>query len=329
MPSGPVLLSEVPPADSDPGSPEVLFDIDRLVSELSQARRDWRGPTSRSAEPGGRELPSRDAVSAIVEGLRAALFPMRLGPPDLRKEAEDYFVGHTLDTVLQLLLAQARLELAWASRHEDTAFAETPDARAIKVVRAFAAGLPTIRRLLDGDVEAAFSADPAARSVDEVLICYPGVQAMILYRIAHRLHNLGLPLIARLIAELAHGQTGIDIHPGAVIGSRFFIDHGTGVVIGGTAIIGSNVQLFQAVTLGAKSFPTDADGKALKGLPRHPIVEDDVVIYSGATVLGRVTIGRGAVIGGNVWITEDVAPYAVISQAKLLHNAELSERRHA
>ena len=179
----------------------------------------------------------------------------------------------------------------------------------------FALSLPRIRSLLDSDVLAAFQGDPAARSVDEVLVCYPGLHAVIHHRLAHRLHELGVPLIARIVAELAHADTGIDIHPGARIGSHFFIDHGTGVVIGETAEIGSRVRIYQAVTLGAKRFETDAEGALHKGGARHPIVEDDVVIYAGATVLGRVTIGRGSAIGGNVWLTRSVPPGSQITQA--------------
>jgi serine O-acetyltransferase len=152
--------------------------------------------------------------------------------------------------------------------------------------------------------------------VDEVLLCYPGIDAMIYHRIAHQLYQLGLPLLARLVAELAHARTGIDIHPGASIGAGFFIDHGTGVVIGETAVIGERVRVYQAVTLGARSFPVNEQGQIVKGLPRHPIVQDDVVIYAGATVLGRVTIGKGASIGGNVWITHDVPAGAKLTQAQ-------------
>jgi serine O-acetyltransferase len=173
--------------------------------------------------------------------------------------------------------------------------------------------------LLDTDVLAAFQGDPAARSVDEVLLCYPGVLAIIHHRLAHRLYSLGVPLVARIIAEAAHSITGIDIHPGARIGAGFFIDHGTGVVIGETAVIGERVRLYQAVTLGAKRFPTDVEGTLQKGLPRHPLVEDDVVIYAGATILGRVTIGRGSIIGGNVWLTRSVPPGSNVTQASSLH----------
>jgi serine O-acetyltransferase len=158
--------------------------------------------------------------------------------------------------------------------------------------------------------------------VDEVLLCYPGVLAMIHHRLAHQLYLLEQPLLARIVAELSHAQTGIDIHPGAKIGRGFFMDHGTGVVIGETAVIGERVRLYQAVTLGAKRFPTDEHGHLRKGLARHPVVEDDVVIYAGATILGRVTLGRGAVIGGNVWVTEDVPPGAHVTQAHAREHAQ-------
>jgi serine O-acetyltransferase len=239
---------------------------------------------------------------------------MRLGPPDLRQESEDFYVGHTLDTVLTLLLAQVRLELSYQSRQRGEGDADS-DGRALATVRDFANALPDIRTLLDSDVQAAFHGDPAASSVDEVLLCYPGIEAMIHHRIAHRLYRQGLPLLARIVAEHAHGLTGIDIHPGAQIGAGFFIDHGTGVVIGETAVIGERVRLYQHVTLGAKRFATDADGHLQKGGARHPLVEDDVVVYAGATILGRVTIGRGSTIGGNVWITHSVPPGSHITQA--------------
>ena len=290
------------------------LDLAGIVRQLRAARERWRDQQARPREISGRELPSREALAAIVDGLRGALFPMRLGPPDLHQESEDYFVGHTLDTALHALVAQVRLELRYHARHAGTP-AQALDERAFEAVREFGAALPRIRELLDSDVLAAYRGDPAARSVDEVLVCYPGLHAMIHHRIAHQLHELGVPLLARIVAELAHGDTGIDIHPGARIGSHFFIDHGTGVVIVETAVIGNNVRIYQAVTLGAKRFETDAEGALHKGGARHPIVEDDVVIYAGATVLGRVTIGRGASIGGNVWLTRSVPPGSRIAQA--------------
>lgn len=289
-------------------------DLASIVAGLREARARWRESQQRPKEIGGRELPSREALGAIIEGLRGALFPMRLGPPDLRQESEDYYIGHTLDAVLGALLVQVRLEIVHLARQQPGEV--DPDSRALAIVREFGAALPRIRTLLDSDVLAAFRGDPAARSVDEVLLCYPGVHAMIHHRIAHELYVLGVPLLARLVAELAHGATGIDIHPGATIGAGFFIDHGTGVVIGETAQIGRQVRLYQAVTLGARRFATDADGSLAKGGARHPIVEDEVVIYAGATILGRVTIGRGSTIGGNVWLTRSVPPGSRIAQAQ-------------
>ena len=291
-----------------------VFDVHQLAQSLHTVRRAWRDSQKRSSEPGGREFPSRDALAGILEGLKGALFPMRLGPPDLRQESEDVYVAHTLDTALHALLAQIRLELAYSARHEDRAGDDIESATQ-RAIGAFAASLPETRSLLDSDVLAAYQGDPAARSVDEVLLCYPGVLALIHHRLAHRLYTLGLPLLARIVAELAHSQTGIDIHPGATIGSHFFIDHGTGVVIGETSVIGQRVRVYQAVTLGAKRFPVGEDGHLQKGLPRHPVVEDDVVIYAGATILGRVTLGRGAVIGGNVWVTHDVPAGGHVTQA--------------
>ena len=296
---------------------DASLNLPDIVVQLRQARERWRAAQGRPREASGREMPSREALAEIVAGLRGALFPMRLGPPDLRQDNEDYFVGHTLDTALHGLLAQARLELGHQARSRGEA-GHRADEHALQIVREFGAALPGIRELLDTDVLAAYRGDPAARSVDEVLLCYPGLHAVIHHRIAHRLHELGVPLLARIVAELAHGDTGIDIHPGARIGSHFFIDHGTGVVIGETAVIGRNVRIYQAVTLGAKRFEVDAEGQLKKGGARHPIVEDDVVIYAGATVLGRVTIGRGASIGGNVWLTHSVPPGSRIAQANAL-----------
>ena len=298
----------------DPVSIGASFDVADIVARLRTARQRWRASQGRNHEASGRELPSRDALTAIVGGLRGALFPMRLGPAELHQENEDHYVGHTLGTALYALVGQVRLELGYQarSRGETTHHLET---RALQIVRDFGAALPALRELLDTDVMAAFQGDPAARSVDEVLLCYPGLHAVIHHRIAHRLHELGVPLLARIVSELAHGETGIDIHPGARIGSHFFIDHGTGVVIGETAVIGRRVRIYQAVTLGAKRFEVDEQGQLKKGGARHPVVEDEVVIYAGATVLGRVTIGQGSSIGGNVWLTHSVPPGSRIAQA--------------
>lgn len=291
------------------------WGIAQVVAGLRAAREDWRAARQRSPEFGSREFPSREALREITAGLCGALFPLRLGPPDLRQEGEDFYVGHTLEAALNALFRQARLELGYQARREGGK--ADVDGLAADIVHAFAEQLPGLRRLLDTDVHAAYLGDPAARSVDEVLLCYPGVLAVIYHRLAHALHRLGLPLVARIIAEISHSATGIDIHPGAQVGEAFFIDHGTGVVIGETAVIGNRVRLYQAVTLGAKRFDQGEDGALQKGAPRHPIVEDDVVIYAGATVLGRITIGKGSSIGGNVWLTRSVPPGSHITQATL------------
>jgi len=290
------------------------WDLNAIVAGLRAQRERWRQQHNRDPEFGGRELPSREALRDIATALCGALFPMRLGPLDLRQETEDFYIGHTLDTALHSLLEQVGLELRYESRSNPATDGEI-DSHAIDIVRRFANELTAIRGRLDTDIQAAYRGDPAARSVDEVLLCYPGIFAITHHRIAHTLYRLGTPLLARIIAERAHAETGIDIHPGAEIGDGFFIDHGTGVVIGETAVIGQRVRLYQAVTLGAKRFQTDAVGNLQKGQPRHPIVEDDVVIYAGATILGRITIGRGSVIGGNVWLTRSIPPGSYITQA--------------
>jgi serine O-acetyltransferase len=306
--------------DIDGSADPSPWALGRVVAELRAERQRWRQSQARLNEAGGRELPSREALRAIVQALCGALFPMRLGPPDLRQDSEDFYVGHTLDTALHGLFGQAVLELRHAARHGQAPAGEV-EAAALAVVRNFAAALPGLRRLLDSDVLAAYQGDPAARSVDEIVLCYPGITAIIHHRLAHELYRAGLPLLARIVAEIAHSDTGIDIHPGAQIGGGFFIDHGTGVVIGETAILGERVRLYQAVTLGAKSFPAAEDGSLRKGLPRHPIVEDDVVVYAGATILGRITIGRGSTIGGNVWLTHSVPAGSQVSQANATHAA--------
>lgn len=303
-----------------PSAAAASWDLNKIVQELRNARNDWRSRRGRTREPGLRELPSRDVLQQIISDLCGALFPMRLGPQELREETEDYYVGHTLDAALNQLLQQVQLELFYVARQQGKQTGEgVLKTQANNIVRLFAAALPNLRRILDVDIQAAYQGDPAARSVDEVLLCYPGVLAIIHHRLAHTLYQLEVPLLARIVAELAHSLTGIDIHPGAEIGSGFFIDHGTGVVIGETAVIGERVRIYQAVTLGAKTFPTDDKGNLQKGLPRHPIVEDEVVIYAGATVLGRITIGKGSVIGGNVWLTRSVPAGSSITQASSRH----------
>lgn len=264
-----------------------------------------------------RELPSRDALISVLNGLSAALFPTHYGQPNLNDENIDYFVGNTLSNTVHILSEQIRRGLLFVSENGADTNIDTHHQKVTQITRDFIAELPTIRGLLVSDLQAAFHGAPAATSVAEVLLCYPGTIAIIYYRLAHALYTLGATFVARMISNIAHSLTGIDIHPGASIGASFFIDHGTGVVIGETSVIGQHVRLYQAVTLGAKRFPTDENGNLIKGNARHPIVENHVVIYAGATVLGRITIGHGSTIGGNVWLTQSVPPGSNISQAQM------------
>jgi serine O-acetyltransferase len=276
-----------------------------------------RGSSGLTEFGGGRiVLPSREVVIAVVEDLRSVLFPGYFGTSDLNDESLHYFVGATLARAMRQLEEQIRRGIAFTERHDY----ETCDhcaELAQQATQKFLGKVPAIRRLVRSDVEAAYEGDPALKSRDEAIFAYPGVFAVTNQRIAHELHVLGVPLIPRIITEHAHTITGIDIHPGAAIGEKFFIDHGTGVVVGETAVIGKNVTLYQGVTLGAKSFPLDEHGNPIKGIPRHPIVEDDVVVYAGATILGRITIGKGSSVGGNVWLTHGVPPGTRVTQAEV------------
>jgi serine O-acetyltransferase len=293
------------------GVKPVNWDLDAVVAALRVSREATHNIRHQRRV---RELPSREALTTIVNGLSAVLFPTHYGRPNLTDESIDYFVGDTLNTTLNRLTEQVRRGLQFG---DDEVTEEALTHKAHEITRAFAASLPQIRALLVSDVQAAYAGDPAATSIAEIMLCYPGTFAILYYRLAHQLHQLGSPFLARMICDISHSVTGVDIHPGARIGASFFIDHGTGVVIGETAIIGERVRLYQHVTLGAKRFPADASGMLIKGTPRHPIVEDDVVIYAGATVLGRITIGAGSTIGGNVWLTQSVPPHSNVSQAQM------------
>ncbi len=290
------------------------WNVDAVVSDLRKLRE--QSQAARRSAGRSVKLPSRKQLASIVERLGTALFPNRLSSREFANGNVDYFVGHTLDETLSDLVDEVQREIQFFAEPQQT---DTTESRklAVQTVRKFAEQLPKIRCLLESDIQAAYEGDPAARSSDEVLACYPGVMAILHHRLAHSLYVLNVPLVARIVAEIAHSLTGIDIHPGAQIQEQFFIDHGTGVVIGETAIIGKHVRIYQAVTLGAKSFPSSDDGVLTKGIARHPIVEDDVVIYAGATILGRITIGKKSVIGGNVWVTSSVPPGSMVSQAKM------------
>jgi serine O-acetyltransferase len=260
--------------------------------------------------------PSRDVVIETVEDLRSILFPGYFGPAELTPHTIRFYIGSTLDKIFRNLKEQIKRGLCFVCEEVlDTKRCIEYDVQSLSITKSFLEKLPKIQRVLLTDAKAAYEGDPAATSLYEVIFCYPGFLAIMSYRLAHELYKLGVPLIPRMITEHAHSVTGIDIHPGAVIGEGFFIDHGTGVVIGETCIIGKNVRIYQGVTLGAKSFPLDEKGRPIKGIARHPIVEDEVIIYSGATILGRVKIGKGSIIGGNVWLTHSVAPGSIITQA--------------
>ncbi len=294
-------------------SDEIGSALPKVVEALCLANEELL--RRRQRRLGRHILPSREAIVGIVDDLRAVLFPGHYGAADLSDAGVHYYIGARLDGALLALEEQVRRGLLYACEHCTADCTECAH-RAVAVTREFASHLPEIRGLLGSDVQAAFDGDPAATSLDEPLFCYPGVTAMTHHRIAHELYRLGVPLIPRMVSEIAHSATGIDLHPGAAIGRSFFIDHGTGVVVGETSVIGDRVRLYQGVTLGAKGFPLDDAGNPVKGLPRHPIVEDDVVIYAGATILGRITIGRGSTIGGNVWLTRSVPPDSRVTQAQ-------------
>jgi serine O-acetyltransferase len=260
-------------------------------------------------------LPSQNVIREVLETLRAIIFPGYFGFSNLKKDSVHFHIGSALDRVHPVLIDQIQKGLCFACRDDESC---QPDCReqAQFIVNRFLQRLPAIKQLLMTDAYAAYEGDPAASSLDEVIFCYPGLLALTNHRLAHELYKLSVPFIPRMIAEQAHSITGIDIHPGAQIGESFFIDHGAGVVIGETSIIGDRVRIYQGVTLGAKSFQRDENGMLIKGVPRHPILEDEVIVYSGATILGRVTIGRGSIIGGNVWLVNSVPSNSHITQAQ-------------
>src|SRR5690606_6391613 len=263
-------MSSLPQTPVPPGFGQPDWNLGPLVEALRSSREHTHKVRHRGRL---RELPSRSMLVEILEGLAAAMFPTHYGKTDLTDDSIDYFVGNTLNRTLNMLRGQVRRGLLFLST-EDQWSPEALDSRAIEITRDFAGRLPEVRALLVSDLRAAFQGDPAATSISEILLCYPGFVAITYYRLANVLYRLGMPLLPRLMTEIAHSATGIDIHPGATIGPSFFIDHGTGVVIGETAIIGERVRLYQNVTLGAKRFPANEDGSLQKGAPRHPIVED-------------------------------------------------------
>ena len=255
------------------------------------------------------DFPSKKIISDLTHDIMAVLFPKFFSNSNLKSQDLESFLSVSLDSIEYNLRNEIQKSFCLKEANNlDENYSKLSEQK----TRSFMEKLPVIQSTLLKDCWAAYNGDPAASSVEEAILSYPGIIAICMYRIAHELYSLGVPYIPRIITESSHSITGIDIHPGASIGESFFIDHGTGVVIGETTIIGNNVKIYQGVTLGAKSFSLDSNGFPVKNIDRHPIVEDDVTIYAEATILGRITIGKGSVIGANTWVTEDVAPNSVI-----------------
>lgn len=265
----------------------------------------------------GGPLPSMEELRRITDLCRAIVFPGYFGNSTMNADLLRYHLGMFTEKLFELLRQQVHAGLCFRDdmNDEDPALTWSQQrALAGDISSRFIEWLPDLRKVLTTDIRAMYDGDPAASSFGEVISCYPSIRAVCNYRIAHKLLTLGVPLIPRILTEIAHSETGIDIHPGACIGDYFTIDHGTGVVIGETCVIGRHVKIYQGVTLGAKNFPLDEDGNPIKGIQRHPIIEDNVVIYANATILGRITVGHDSVIGGNKWVTKDVPPNTTLVQ---------------
>ncbi len=260
-------------------------------------------------------LPSVEQVKQIICLVKSIIFPDYFNKRQGNETIRSYYIGVHMEELLKLLTKQIANGLQFCENRDSVTSKQQIFDEAGQLALQLIDSLPEIKRLLYTDAQAMFDNDPAAPNYGEVIFCYPVMNAMTHYRIAHRLHELKIPVIPRIITELAHSKTGIDIHPGAQIGEYFAIDHGTGVVIGETCVIGNHVTLYQGVTLGSKNFKHDADGNILN-IPRHPIIEDYVTVYSNASILGRITIGHNSVIGGNIWVTHNVAPNSQIQQTK-------------
>lgn len=256
----------------------------------------------------GNPLPSSKRLEEIINLSRSILFPGYFGKSQVNIDTIQYQIGVNVEKLHRLLSEQILAGLCFSCGETKNIHCNECKAEAERIATQLIAKFPDLRKTLGTDVVAAFNGDPAAKSTAEIISCYPVIKTLTNYRIAHELFVMGVPLIPRMMMEMAHSETGIDIHPGATIGSYFTIDHGTGVVIGETCVIGNNVKLYQGVTLGAKSFPLDEEGNPIKGIPRHPIIEDNVVIYANATVLGRITIGDHCVVGANTWVLQDMKP---------------------
>ncbi len=290
---------------------EKVFNYDAVTDQIVQTYEDDSGINFID----NKNLPVRDRIIHVLEILLEILFPGYTGKRSVTKDTIFSVVHELLLAAQRDLAEQIERALRHRCRLKDCHPCDCPR-MAARCSEQLLSRLPEIRRLLKADVQAAYEGDPAAKSFEEVVISYPYIIAIATHRIAHELYTMEVPLIPRILSEWAHSQTGIDIHPGATIGNHFFIDHGTGVVIGETSIIGNHVKMYQGVTLGALSFPRDERGRIIRGQKRHPTLEDGVTVYAEATLLGDITIGRGAVIGGNVWIRESIPAGTVVTVAK-------------
>ncbi|MDR2626743.1 MAG: serine acetyltransferase [Dysgonamonadaceae bacterium] len=284
---------------------------DQQIQQNVRILADTGNPDYRYIPIYDRDLPSVEKVKEIMEIIRKVVFPCYFGTAQTNNNSLQYHIGVNLEKLYDLLSEQISKAQFFSSAGN-----EKEDGECRNKAMSFINKLPNIKRLLSTDVKAIHNNDPAAKHYGEIILCYPAIKAMLHYRVAHELYLQHIPLIPRIISELSHEETGIDIHPGADIGEYFSIDHGTGVVIGQTSIIGKHVCLYQGVTLGAKSFTIDKEGNPMD-VPRHPIIEDHVTIYSNSSILGRITIGTGTIVGGNVWLTHDVPPYSRILQSKV------------
>lgn len=291
--------------------------IDEIIAETSEKLQTCDScRLRRRSNRGEYNLPSRREIHDVLDALIGILFPGCHGHGPFTDHVEAACIQQELSSCIHKLYEQCEKGFEFKCELEDCDDCSDCPEKASRAVRGLVASLPSIQELLEKDIQAAYDGDPAAKSTIEVVMSYPAIQAITTHRVTHALHQQGVPLIPRVMSELAHSRTGIDIHPGAVIGERFFIDHGTGVVIGETAVIGRNVKIYQGVTLGAMSFPEDEDGNPIKGIKRHPNVGDNVTIYAEATVLGDIAIGEGSVIGGNVWLTHSVPPNSKVTNAQ-------------
>ncbi len=265
-------------------------------------------------------LPSGEVLKKIIDLCRAILFPGYYGNARVSKQTIRYHTGVHVEELHALLSRQIHAGICFAQAQCAQCPEKETSGGSESLSEQFIASLPALRNVLATDVEAAYHGDPAAMNASEIIFCYPGFRAIVNYRIAHQLYLLQVPFIPRMIAEMAHSETGIDIHPGAKIGHHFSIDHGTGTVIGETSVIGNYVRIFQGVSLAGEKLPKDEHGNTIRGVARHPVLEDHVTIYSNSTLLGRIHIGKGATIFGNIWLTEDVPQGAFITQNKAKHN---------